>query len=85
MALQVSRQNQPHEVTQARLDTLRLAQQQRIDHETPAERQARLEAIKLAQQQRRRNETPCRGEAGSIGYPQTGPTTEKTDAEERQD
>ena len=28
VAQQVSRQNQPHEVTQARLDALRLAQQQ---------------------------------------------------------
>ena len=50
MAQQVSRQ--------ARLDVLRLAQQQRIDNETPAERQGRLDTLRLAQQQRRQNETP---------------------------
>ena len=47
VAQQVSRQNEP------RSDALRLAQQHRIDNETPAERQARLEALRLAQQQRR--------------------------------
>ena len=56
MAQQVSRQ--------ARLDVLRLAQQQRIDNETPAERQGRLDTLRLAQQQRRQNETPDERQAG---------------------
>ena len=52
VAHQVSRQNEHHEVNEARLDALSLAQQHRIDNET-SERQAQLEAIRLAQQQRR--------------------------------
>jgi len=34
VAQQVSRQNEPHEVKEARLNALRLAQQHRIDNET---------------------------------------------------
>ena len=47
-----------NEARQARLDALRLAQQQRREDETTQERHARLDAFRLAQQQRRQNETP---------------------------